>query len=348
MNRTIVRIIVFLLAFLPMPNAFSQEGEGNPYACFGDESPVRDIARQTEVSETRVFIVLSDTVRAEIHIEGDRLTVIDTGGKERSTYKIDFSSRALFSAPDPKANEMPWVSPYVYCFGNPIHFIDETGERPSAYEAAMMAEVVYDKNIRDKELPKDLASAQWSISNFNTSIQMNYTGPSDCGLQSILFERTVDGVTEYAYVFAGTYSLEDAVEDVAQLVGLAPQYKMAIHNARTLSTELGNHELTFVGHSMGAGEAAASSMATGRAAISFNPAVVSPFTCWFNGVEGRGDIVNYISSTPEIAGMHFTSDPVTNLQKLRCLIAPGSHIPVPIGFYPSHSISPLVNALKPR
>ncbi len=120
---------------------------------------------------------------------------------------------------------------------------------------------------------------------------MNYTAWYENGLQSYLFERTIDGKTEYAYVYAGTNSVEDGLEDVAQIVGLAPQYSSAIHNARTLSKEVGDNELTFIGHSLGGGEAAASSMATGRAAITFNPAAVSPATAFIHNLEEASNVL---------------------------------------------------------
>ena len=84
--------------------------------------------------------------------------------------------------------------------------------------------------------------------NRNTD-RMNYTNFNQNGLQSQIYERTKNGKTEYAYVFAGTNSLEDILEDVTQVVGASPQYNAAIENSRILSKELGSKELTFVGHS---------------------------------------------------------------------------------------------------
>lgn len=61
------------------------------------------------------------------------------GGKERmrdgTLNEYDFGPRrlnsalTLWSAPDRKADEPPGYSPYSYCFGNPVGFVDPNGQR---------------------------------------------------------------------------------------------------------------------------------------------------------------------------------------------------------------------------
>lgn len=115
---------------------------------------------------------------------------------------------------------------------------------------------------------------------------MHYIKLGENGLQSTIFQRTnaKTGKTEYAYVFAGTNSIEDGIEDISQVTLGAPQYNVAIDNARKLSNELKDSELTFVGHSLGGGLAAAASMVTGKAAITFNRASVSDRTKSINNL----------------------------------------------------------------
>jgi len=275
--------------------------------------------------------------------------------KERTaaTGDYDFGPRRYISAapfwraPDPKVHEMPGVSPYIFCLANPIRYTDLTGFKPSPYEAALMSAAVY-KDDDYSDFIKDLNDLKWVISDHKTDIQKNHHAYTGIGLQSMLFQRTNDdGKTEYAYVYAGTNSWEDGVEDVLQVAGLAPQYAKAIENAKTLHEEIGGDELTFVGHSLGGGEAAAASMATGRDAITFNPAVVSGLTSLFNGLGEGGNIDNYISATPKVLGLSISVDPVTNFQRSAFMTPKGNIIHVPTAFYPTHSINRLVRSLKP-
>lgn len=248
------------------------------------------------------------------------------------------------------ANAWPWISPYAYCLGNPVNFIDPDGERPKASEAALMAAYAYKDKQTMKQYALQLEKCGWSVSDYKSSIQKDYTRFSQNGLQSTLFQRTKDGITEYAYVYAGTNSIEDAVEDVAQLVGAAPQYHTTIYNARKLSDELGDKELAFVGHSLGGGEAIAASMATGRAAITFNPAAVSGLTKRLEGLYKVPNVVNYraIGTKIGIGNIRIGGDILNNLQKKIGLSIPGKTIGIPTGVLPTHTIDDFLKRKLPE
>ena len=136
---------------------------------------------------------------------------------------------------------------------------------------------------------------------------------SRSGLQSAVYERTIDNVTEYVYATAGTQltDFSDIKEDITQLWGQTSQYNESIGIADKLSSQLGNSELTFVGHSLGGGLATANALATGKSAITFNPAALSSTAKKNLGLTSvnesnitnvivKGEIVNHLQS---IAGM---------------------------------------------
>ena len=56
----------------------------------------------------------------------------------------------LWISVDPLAEKMANVSPYIYCFNNPVKLIDPNGEIPTAKEGAIIADHVYDGKVGSK------------------------------------------------------------------------------------------------------------------------------------------------------------------------------------------------------
>ena len=251
---------------------------------------------------------------------------------------------------DPLAEKYVKSGSYVYCLGNPVNLIDLYGQEPDDYEAALMAGYVYKDPKNSHTYLKKLKERHWVLSNFKTSIRKEYTGFKENGLQTVLFERELaDGKKEYAYVYAGTNSFEDAIEDVAQVFGLAPQYSVAIHNARTLSKELGKSELTFVGHSLGGGETIAASKATGRKGIAFNPATVSWLTEYFNDLDETPNIKTIVSSGDKVLGiLKIGGCPLSNIQYNLGFTNSAQRKYVNTGKIPSHSIDDIIKAYEKK
>lgn len=329
--------------------AMAQSVTDSPYAMFGDNSAMLDARKEIPNDIYRVQFLANNgvTYLADFDLNKGIATLKDLNGSIILQDSISENAKAMFTTMDPDAEKFYNISPYAYCMGNPVRFVDPDGKRPKAYEAALMAACVYggDNSIYMEQLKE----SGWTVSQFQTSIQKNYTNFNQNGLQSELFQRTIDGVTEYAYVYAGTNSLEDAVEDIAQLAGISPQYNTAIHNAKTLSGELGNNELTFVGHSLGGGEAIASSMATGRAAITFNSAAVSGLTKLTGKLDATPNVVNYRAIGKNIGwGIRIGGDMLNNVQEKVGLKLPGKTIDVPTGLIPTHTIYDFLKCKLPE
>ena len=214
---------------------------------------------------------------------------------------------AMFTTMDPMAEKYYHISPYAYCLGNPVRFIDPDGREPTIEEAALMAAHVYgDISVTLK--------GGWRVSKNTFGISLCN---SSNGFKSQLYERELNGELEYVYATAGTdvFDIKDWKNNVSQLIGLSDQYSESANNAVFLAEKLKNNELNFVGHSMGGGEAALNSLLTskknlkGRKAITFNAAGVSIIT---KIVVGGLDIA--FKREDKISAYVLSTDPLNLLQ----------------------------------
>ena len=280
-------------------------------------------------------------------------------GNERETglgvNQYDFQARTYvasfprLTSPDPLASKNPGISGYSYCLGDPINLIDPEGEIPSNLDSALMCAAVYNDNTDDykyEECIQTLENRGWTLSKRPTSAKRNHTSQDRSGLQAALFEKTTDGITEYAYVYAGTDSLEDGLQDVLQLIGMSSQYDEAVSLAKIIDKDVGNNELTFLGHSLGGGLAAISSLVTGRHATTFNPAAISNATMSKYGLENNNNIGNF-RTVPLGTGNRIGGCGVSNLQDNIGLRAIGFTCPVPVSErdpYKAHKINNFLKA----
>lgn len=183
---------------------------------------------------------------------------------------------------------------YTYVNNRPIIFLDNTGERPSRDEARRLVDDSYKRETTS--FPSIRPSGGWHINHSFDNI-INLNNPHN-GLNSNVYSREINGKTEYAYVTNGTNpaSIMDWINNFRQGGGFgSSQYGQSIDNARQLRDLIGDAELTYIGHSLGGGEAIANAHATGDPAIVFNPASLSPFTRLWYGLSEDAEINTYIT-----------------------------------------------------
>ena len=238
---------------------------------------------------------------------------------------------------DKLAEKYKPVSPYSFCLNNPVNIVDRDGMKPDSLSAALMSKLAYGY---DKEAYNELINQGWSFCSHHASASgFKY---------NIYKKKKSDNSYEYTCAYAGTDAdsgvgdfLKDAANDVINYVGgIAPQYAEAISTSLKIS---GESELTFVGHSLGGGLAALSSMVTGKDAITFNAASVTGLL----KVAGqaissfRGGVITQYRSV----GSNFLSgDPVNTFQNLTHRPSQGKVIPVKVGKNFSHGIQDIINA----
>lgn len=247
-----------------------------------------------------------------------------------------------FTTMDPLCEKYYHISPYAYCLGNPVVFFDPNGEEPTPAEAARMAAHVYGN------MDNAILTGGWQVSNRDFGINLidNY------GLLSKVYEKVDNGVvTEYAYVIAGTDELCDWLDNFEQPLGLSTQYHNAAENAKTLSRILKNTELTYIGHSLGGGEAALSSLLTygegkGRKAFTFNAAGVSNITKIVEGTmltpfRFESNIYAFIMKTDPLNNAQNVLKIMPNVNGIRLYLSPQDLLSI----FDGHSIESVLKSL---
>ena len=134
----------------------------------------------------------------------------------------------------------------------------------------------------------DAGGANDKVSNTEFYLQKEYGGSK--GFKAGLYKRTIDGVDFYVFGTAGTDDAFDGITDVRQALGkLEPQVFISLIYAKRVDKwvkQVGGH-LSFTGHSLGGGLAAANAKATGRTAITFNAMGLHSLTIRMYGLNGE-------------------------------------------------------------
>lgn len=251
---------------------------------------------------------------------------------------------------DPKPNAS--ISVYSVFSNNPIWFNDIKLDTPTVKEAALMDKLTYgDKLSKDDQSAFNRSG--WQFSGKATGVEYN----KKSGLKSALFERTLNGKTEYTYAFAGTEGLinKDAWNDLTQVVGLSTQIGQAINNTKDIIKNIGNAELTLSGHSLGGSLANAAALATGKASLTFNPAWVSTATMVRYGLtfKPQSGLSNYVILGEVLNSVQraANANPIPqmnllqNVGKTHYLFSALPLVPI-YGTLMSHSIDKVIDEIK--
>ncbi len=166
------------------------------------------------------------------------------------------------------SNDTRWyLDTYIQANGDPY--------KPTPYEAAIMAKNAYFDT--DQEL-----AGEWRRSK-RKFLYVDFEDTRST-FKSVLYEKKVGHKLAFVYVNRGTVPTLPTswYSDIQQLWGESKQYRESIKNANRLYKQIIRRhlgvELTFVGHSLGGGEAVADALETGGEAIVFNPAWLSDAT----------------------------------------------------------------------
>lgn len=111
-------------------NLFGQVAAPSPYAFMGDNTPTLDLEHQGNDKSLTFFICMADSTLGKVEVINNRLVVTSANGEIINSQPVKPIYRAMFLSLDSKSEEMTWMSPYAFCFGNPINFIDVNGCNP--------------------------------------------------------------------------------------------------------------------------------------------------------------------------------------------------------------------------
>lgn len=123
-----IRIFVSILLFSCFISILAQE---SPYSIFGDKTPTLGMHISDEdcgLSGFKCVAFLKDgsVGFVEFDFKAKIAKMKDSKGNELQQTNITPSDIARFTTPDPKTELYSSISPYVYCAGKPIRFIDPT------------------------------------------------------------------------------------------------------------------------------------------------------------------------------------------------------------------------------
>jgi RHS repeat-associated protein len=172
---------------------------------------------------------------------------------------------------------------YSYTLNSPLVYTDPDGKCPSCPDNVYV-------NLADTAytVKRDETVGGWK------AVRVYEPG---AGYRGVVFRGTYKGNTEYIFATAGTGAsgsnsdlVLDIIADGAQLFGASGQYRGSAQLAKYLATQFPG--ISFTGHSLGGGLAAANALSVGGKAVTFNAAGLSAWTKIELGILGKSALIN--------------------------------------------------------
>jgi len=177
-----------------------------------------------------------------------------------------------------------------------------------------------------------MATAAYGDKPWQLAGLLSYSIEGEQGFGATVFPYGDDGATVVAFRGTRPLVLGDDVNDFRQAFNLdSKQYDQTQRLAAQIYSQTGGN-VTFTGHSLGGGEAAAAAYYTGADAVTFNAAGLSSryqVSMWTGPINGHGGVTNfYIVGDPLTTTQHFFPIPG----------AVGTQIALPAQQFERHSI----------
>ena len=237
---------------------------------------------------------------------------------------------------------------FGYANNNPIRYNDPTGEIPTDYEAALIADHVYNGNIGD------ILEGGWTLEHIERLNEKGGTGA--IGVYSRYnFDANGNATVEYVLANRGTTfdNVYDWEQNFDQFIGQSSDFWSSVVYASDFVRMHHNQEVTMVGHSKGGAEAIGNALATNTSAIIFNPAKlnssyydgkINNYNKTINAFIVDGDILNAIFGDPQ-SGINKTKLPAQYEKAYRYSHSRGYDIEYNKRMF-SHSMEAVIKALE--
>lgn len=230
----------------------------NHYDPYGNLLPI------VTPSSSSPIVNLSDTGTI---LAGSSLSDRLFGGKEwqAKAFSYDFGARHFapgvprWTSLDPFSEKYYSISPYVYCAGNPINFVDIFGQdfKRTYKKNTIIISATYNVNENNKE---DIESAEQAISFWNNRRGDTYT-TEDGNVYSIVYRLRTNKTSKIGNFHSNKYELVDKIDNTDKSVDylvtgrmnddsniiIRKDYSLTVPKSKKKSTT-GAHE---IGHTLG-------------------------------------------------------------------------------------------------